>query len=312
MSHPLKELAAVVNRPLGHIQTSYQAPVEQWTGWSLDDRNPDIITDLLPLLRWFHLHYFRVQTEGWEQIPQGPVLLVGSHNGGLAAPELFMTMVDWFAHFGVERPVYGLMNAKMWGAYPGIARLAAQGGAVRAHPKMAIAALQSGASVLVYPGGARDVYRHHSLKHRIFLNGNLAFIKLALRENIPIVPVVSTGAHETLKVIADLYPFFRQWHQQGMPWILGIDPEVIPIYLGLPWGIGIGPLPNIPWPQPIRTRICPPITFSRSGTKACQDKDYLVACYDQVHQQMQSALDHLVQNHLVQNHLLQNHLVQKA
>jgi 1-acyl-sn-glycerol-3-phosphate acyltransferase len=80
-----------------------------------------------------------------------------------------------------------------------------------------------------------------------------------------------------------------------MPWLLDIDPEVFPIYLGLPWGLAIGPLPNIPLPVPIHTRVCPPIIFERYGREAAHDRDYVDTCYNIVYVQMQQELDNLVQ-----------------
>lgn len=130
---------------------------------------------------------------------------------------------------------------------PDIAQAAAKVGAIIAHPKMAIAALHSGASVLVYPGGAEDVFRPHSLRHQIYFAERHSFIKLALREKVPIVPLISTGAHDTLIVLADCYKIIQQLHEWGIPWLFDIDPVVFPIYLGLPWGLAFGPLPNIPY-----------------------------------------------------------------
>lgn len=276
------------------IQDTMAGSDESWDGRNLEDRDPAVLDALLPLWRWVYEHYFPVITDGLEQVPEGKILMVGAHNGGLAAPDLLMLMWAWFQRFGTTRPAYGLMNPKMWTGYPLLAQIAARAGAVRANPRMAIAAFKANASVLVYPGGARDVFRHHSLRNRIFLNGNLAFIKLALREEVPIVPVVSHGAHDTLKVIGDLYPMLRQLHERGMPWLLGIDPEVWPIFLGWPWGIGIGPLINLPFRRPIHIRVGPPIYFDRSGPKAAKDIDYILRCYDQVHHQMQSTLNQLV------------------
>jgi hypothetical protein len=64
---------------------------------------------------------------------------------------MVMMMYDWFRRFGTERPVYGLMHPCVWKAVPRVADLVAETGAVVAHPKMALAALRKGASVLVYP-----------------------------------------------------------------------------------------------------------------------------------------------------------------
>jgi 1-acyl-sn-glycerol-3-phosphate acyltransferase len=76
--------------------------------------------------------------------------------------------------------------------------------------------------------------------------------------------------------------------------MLGIDPVVFPVYLGLPWGLSIGPLPNLPLPVQIRTRVCEPIVFERYGSEAARDRDYVDACFDRVTAQMQGELDCLV------------------
>lgn len=263
-------------------------------GWSLDLRDPTVIQNWMPYWGWFYQHYFRVQTSGWEHVPEGQALFVGSHNGGLAAPDMVMMMYDWFRRFGVERPMYGLMHPHVWRVYPPLAALAAQVGALEAHPKMAIAALQQGASVLVYPGGAQDVFRPHHQRHRIHFAGRQGFIKLALRSQVPIVPAISLGAHDTLMVLADFYPQIKQLNEWGMPWLLNLDPQVFPIYLGLPWGLSVGPLPNFPLPVQIHTRVCPPIVFERYGAEAAGDRAYVAACYEQVQTQMQQELDRLV------------------
>lgn len=264
-------------------------------GWSLEERDPQFIQTLMPFWEWFYHHYFRVQTSGWEHIPEeGRVLLVGSHNGGMAAPDMFMMMYDWFRRFGYDRPVYGLMHPLTWQIAPNLARLAAKTGAILAHPKMASAALRRGASLLVYPGGPKDLFRPYEKRHQIYFAGRQGFIKLALREEVPIVPVISIGAHDTFIVIADLYEKLHELNQLGIPWPFGIDPQVFPIYLGLPWGLAIGPLPHIPLPVRVYTRVCPQIVFERYGEEAARDREYVHSCYQLVCTQMQQELDNLV------------------
>jgi 1-acyl-sn-glycerol-3-phosphate acyltransferase len=278
-----------------HYLNAIVAPANRLTGFSLDDRDPAIIEQLMPFFGWFYRHYFRVKTDGWEHIPlDGKVLLVGSHNGGLAAPDTVMMTYDWIRHFGRERLAYALMEPKMWQVFPGVARLAAQVGAVQASSHMALAALRRDAAVLIYPGGVQDVFRPHSLRHQVCFFGEKGFIKLALREAAPIVPLISYGAHDTLFVLADLYPQLHHLHTQGVPWPLNFDPGTFPIYLGLPWGVAIGPLPNIPLPVPLHTRVCAKITFERYGRDAAHDQDYVQACYETVQQTMQQELDKLV------------------
>jgi 1-acyl-sn-glycerol-3-phosphate acyltransferase len=271
------------------------ATADTLTGKSLDDRDPQIIEKLMPFFGWVYQYYFRVQTDGWEHVPKtGKVLLIGSHNGGLAAPDTLMMTYDWFRQFGTDRVAYALMEPKIWQVLPGLARLATQVGTIQPHPELARAALRRGAAVLIYPGGAKDVFRPYSLRNKIYFCGHQGFIKLALLEEVPIIPFISHGAHSTLIVLADIYPQLQQLHQLGMPWLWGIDPGVFPIYLGLPWGIAVGPWPNIPLPLKLHTRVCPTIVFERYGEEAARDREYVDRCYHQVCDLMQQELDRLV------------------
>ena len=270
----------------------------QLTGWSLDDRNPQVIDQLMPFFGWIYQHYFRVQTDGWENIPPtGKVLLIGSHNGGLAAPDTVMMTYDWLRKFGTERLAYALMEPKIWQFLPGLGRLSAQVGAIQPHPDLIRAALRNDAAVLIYPGGTKDVFRPYSLRNQIYLHGHKGFIKLALQEEAPIVPFISYGAHSTLIVLADIHSQMQKLHRLGLPWLAGIDPGVFPIYLGLPWGVGIGPLPNIPLPIKLHTRVCPAIAFERYGEEVARDRQYIDRCYRLVQSQMQTELDRLFAEH---------------
>ena len=274
-----------------------KAPAHTLTGWSLDERAPEIIEQLMPFFGWVYQYYFRVRTDGWEHIPPtGKVLLIGSHNGGLAAPDTIMMTYDWFRQFGTDRVAYALMEPLIWQVFPGLARLATQVGTIQPHPELARTALRRGAAVLIYPGGAQDVFRPHSLRNQIYFHGHQGFIKLALLEEVPIIPFISHGAHSTLIVLADIYPQLKQLLQHlGLPWLWGIDPGVFPLYLGLPWGIGVGPLPNIPLPLSLHTRVCPPILFEQYGELAAHDPEYVAQCYRRVCGLMQQELDKLVQ-----------------
>lgn len=272
------------------INTSARLP-----GWSLTERDTQFIELLMPVMEWLYRYYFQVKTDGWHNIPkETKVLLVGSHNGGMASPDLIMMMYDWFSRFGTKRLAYGLMHPYAWKVSPKMAEIAQKLGAIVAHPKMANAAFDLGASVLVYPGGQYDMFRPHSQRDKIHFAGHKGFIKLALKQEVPIIPVISVGAHDTLIVLCDCYDLVKKLHEWGLPWLYQIDPGVFPIYLGLPWGLSIGPLPNIPLPVQIHTRICKPIIFERYGKDAARDRDYVNACYELVHLQMQQELDNLV------------------
>ncbi len=260
----------------------------------LNQRDPELIQSFLPVWELVYHLYFRVETDGWHNIPEkGSVLFVGSHNGGLAAPDVPMFLVDWFRRFGVHRRAYGLMQREALRS-PEAVESVAKMGVLPTDARIAAAALRSGAPVLVYPGGIDDVFRPYSQRHRIELAGRKGFIKLALRENVPIIPLVSLGAHDTFVVLTDCKDLMQFLRQRGIIDASTPITRVFPIYFGLPWGLAMGAAPHIPLPTKIYTRVCSPIRFERSGRKAARDREYVDACYEQVRQHMQASLDDLV------------------
>src|SRR5439155_20909336 len=99
------------------------------------------------------------------------------------------------AYFGVERPFYQLAHNLVL-SMPGLGSLR-KFGTVAASPANARKALRSGAALLVYPGGDYEVHRPSWQRNQVDFNRRKGFIRLALQEDVPIVPVVSIGGQET-------------------------------------------------------------------------------------------------------------------
>ncbi len=73
MNNPQLQTLASTIRSAGVVAELYLkaslATPQTLTGWSLDDRDPQIIEKLMPFFAWVYQYYFRVQTDGWEHIP---------------------------------------------------------------------------------------------------------------------------------------------------------------------------------------------------------------------------------------------------
>ncbi|MEB3336181.1 MAG: hypothetical protein VKJ46_01880, partial [Leptolyngbyaceae bacterium] len=96
MSDSWKQWVSYLQGELNHQQPNKDSD-PPFDGWSLETRDPEAIKAWMPIWEWFYRYYFRVQTDGWEHMPAaGKVLIVGSHNGGLASPDTSMFMFDWF------------------------------------------------------------------------------------------------------------------------------------------------------------------------------------------------------------------------
>jgi 1-acyl-sn-glycerol-3-phosphate acyltransferase len=259
-----------------------------YDGRNLGLRDPEYIERLIPLLEFAYHHYFHVVSTGLENLPNGrPALLVGNHSGGLTSPDVAVALYLWARERGVDQPVYGLVHPAIF-TIPGLNAYTMKIGGLRAHPKMALAALESGAPVLVYPGGAADAYRLYSRRNEVELAGRRGFIKLALRCGVPIIPIITQGAHDTLIVLNEGEEIAKR---------LGLDRygiERLPITISFPYGLAIGATYTIPFPARIRVHIGEPIDVAAIASGGSRKSEAVEACYRYVHQEMQALLDGLV------------------
>src|SRR5947209_8290050 len=162
----------------------------------LDERDPDYIRESLPRLWLLASLYFRGEVRGLGNIPEeGAVLLVGNHSGGNLTPDTHVFTLAFCAYFGVERRFYQLAHNLVL-SMPGLGALR-KFGTVAASPDNMRKALESGAALLVYPGGDYEVHRPIWERNRVDFDGRKGFIRQALRHDVPIVPVVSIGGQET-------------------------------------------------------------------------------------------------------------------
>ena len=251
-------------------------------------RDPDFIERNLGLLeRW--ASYFNPEVRGLDQLPKhGPFLIVGNHSGGATPPDMPVLMTAWWRQRGVEEPVYGLFHSAFMGV-PRVGDVMRKAGGIEAAPDAAEAALRAGGSVLVYPGGDHEAFRPWTDRHQIDFNGRTGFIKLALRTGVPIVPATSCGAHNSVMVLSRGDRLVRL-----LPHLRMMRVKVMPIMLGLPWGVSFG-LPTLPLPARVVTQVGPVVDLPRRfGPEVADDEATVQAIYDEVTTLMQRTMDGLV------------------
>lgn len=213
-------------------------------------------------------------------------MIVGTHNGAMWTPDAYALMLTYWRRFGFEQPLYGMAHRAVF-EVPFIRRICLRGGAIPASRENARTALEADCPILVYPGGDVDALKPFSERHRITFAGRTGFIRTALQHQVPIVPVVSVGAHETLYVLNDgakLAKLLRinRW----------LRVKSVPLTLSFPFGLTIASVPTIPLPSKLRLKVLPPIELGEPASAA--DEPALVQrCYDHVVETMQRALDGL-------------------
>jgi 1-acyl-sn-glycerol-3-phosphate acyltransferase len=233
--------------------------------------------------------YFRAEIDGFEHLPDGPFVAVGTHGGAT----LVLDTLVWMAAYARENvregarvrpPMVTLAHDQMFDGYPKmLARTLSRLGAVRARPEVAREALAKGYAVQVYPGGDYDACRPFRDRDRIVFAGRRGYVDLARDAGVPIVPVVSHGAHRALVVLSDGAKLARLLRLKERARL-----EVFPLTLSLPWGLFLGPLPGyLPLPVKVRVRVLPAFT---SHLEARFDRDEVDRA---VRASLQHELDHL-------------------
>ncbi len=180
------------------------------------------------------------------------MLLVGNHSGGNVPPDTFVFTLAFCSYFGVERPFYQLAHNLVVSAPPlGWLR---KFGTVAANHENARMALESGAALLVYPGGDYEVFRPSWQRHRVDFGGRMGYVRLARDTGVPIVPVASVGGQETA-----LFLDRGQWLAKALMLDKLLRLKSVPISLALPWGLNISDLAgHIPLPAKIAIEVQKP------------------------------------------------------
>jgi 1-acyl-sn-glycerol-3-phosphate acyltransferase len=271
----------VLSRALSGLAKQVQ---RQIPSADLDDRDPDFIRENLPRLWLLSSLYFRAEVRGLGNVPEeGGVLLVANHSGGNVSPETGIITLAFSSYFGVERRYHQLAHNLVVSA-PGLGFLRKFGTVAASHENARLA-LGSGAALLVFPGGDYEVHRPSWEGNRVDFGGRKGFIRLALEQNVPIVPVVTVGGQETALFLS---------RGEGLAKALRIDKllrlKVLPVSIALPWVINIGDMAgHIPLPAKITTEVLPPIDL-REEFGPDPDVDEI---YDHVMRVMQETLDAL-------------------
>lgn len=280
---PTPSLTAI-RGALAALAAKARAPVRPST---LDARDPHFIDRVRPLLDLSYDRYFRCETELTTALPRGAFLAVANHNGMTGTPDMFCLMAAFWRIEGTRRPAYGLMHDVPFNVPAAGAWLNACG-ALSARVANAELALRGGAALLVFPGGDLDACKAHRDRYTIGFGKRRGFIRLAIRAQIPIVPIVSVGGHDSLYIWSDGQRFARAI---GLPSLARSN--VAPLGLALPFGLVAGiPYPHLPPPVKIHTRFLEPIDLGLPAS-AEHDEATVEAAHDRVVVAMQAAMDEL-------------------
>src|SRR3954468_4694776 len=168
--------------------------------WDLEERDDNLMQ--LGKYAWNPLidYWFRMEIEGWERIPPPPTLLIGIHAGAPFVWDAWTVGLQWWRHFGDERPLHGTAHDALM-ATPGVGWYFRKMGVLPAAPDSITGALAAGRDVALWPGGEVDSLRPWTRRDEAELAGRTGFIKLAIKTGVPIVPIATGGGPDAMPVL---------------------------------------------------------------------------------------------------------------
>ncbi len=191
---------------------------------------------------------------GVEHLPADGALLVGNHTiyGFLDLP--FMMAEIWKHR---QLAVRGLGEHAHY-AVPIWRELLTVGGMVRGTRDNVRALMRERQTILVFPGGAREVNKRRGQQYQLLWRERIGFARLAIEQGYPVVPFAAVGAEEMLDIIVDqttpIYGQFARLYEKliGFP-----TPPIVR-------GVGLTPIPR---PERLYFWFGDPIDTTRFGSR---------------------------------------------
>jgi 1-acyl-sn-glycerol-3-phosphate acyltransferase len=200
----------------------------------------------------FVRRYNRLEIEGGTR-PDEPVLFVANHGfGGIFDLNVYAILAA-FEQLALDRPVTMLTHQMAWTL--GFGPLLEPLGSRPASDTAAREAFAAGEHVLVLPGGDLDASKTWQDRNRIVFAGRRGFARTAMEAGVPIVPIVTAGAGESLLVLSSGERLARALRLDKLLRI-----KALPVTVSLPFGLSVGTagvLPYLPLPTKLTTAVLP-------------------------------------------------------
>ena len=283
--------APVKRQSPGGIQGLIGRRVAAATEHALDGPNQRLLRVQKPVWDGLCKYYFRLETTGWERLPEETSLLIGNHSGGSLTMDAWTFVYDWWRRFGTARVLHATAHDFLM-ATPGLGDYFRQVGVIPASRQGVSAALDAGCDVIIWPGGDVDSTRNWRKRDQVALGERKGFVRQAIRSCVPIVPVATVGGHDTAFVLSE-----GRWIANGLDRVSGLKTKLrgsrLPIVLGIPFGLTIETIPtHLPLPAKIRTVLLDPIHVDHDPERV-NDRVYVNSIYREVESAIQDGMDRL-------------------
>jgi len=148
---------------------------------------------------------FDIQVEGLENVPRGRALFVANHAFGWDVVVPMAAIAQ-----RLNRHVW-VLGEKAWWRVPFLRGFAARVGIVDGTQDNADRLLQGDELVLVLPGGLREAVKPQELRYQLLWGNRYGFVRAALRNQAPIIPLASIGTDEIFDLVGNPYARGFRW-----------------------------------------------------------------------------------------------------
>lgn len=146
----------------------------------------------------YRLH--RPVFKGMESIPEkGPLLFVGNHTlyGIIDAPLLFFELYK-------KRNIFiRALGDRLHFQIPLWRSMLAKYGVVQGSRENCAKLMSAGESILVFPGGAREVAKKKGEKYQLIWKSRTGFARMAIKHQCTIVPFAAVGVEDMFDILVD-------------------------------------------------------------------------------------------------------------
>src|SRR5579862_6460520 len=261
-----------VARPLSSVEARPEPRRSDVDAWGRSEHLRQMTRRLYDPI---YKHYFRVEWEHFDRLPEsGGALLVANHAGAIP-PDAPAIMHGIETELG--RRVYGLAE-NLFRAIPVVGTLWARGGGVAAHPDNAYRLLHDeGQLVLVFPEGTKATGKHFSERYQLHRFGRGGFVEIAMRAGVPVIPIAVVGAEESMPIVFRLPSVAR---------VLGVP--YVPVTANM---LVFGPLgAALHFPAKIKLRVLDPIVFDVPPGQERYSKSRVMDEAEHIRMQLQETL----------------------
>jgi 1-acyl-sn-glycerol-3-phosphate acyltransferase len=255
--------------------------------WDIDGPDPRLMEGQRHFWNFMMDHYFRMEMDGWDRLPADPSLLIGIHSGGSLTMDAWTVLFQWWRRFGEERTLHGTAHDVLM-ASPGLGDYFRALGVLPPTVNAMKTAFEAGHDVVLWPGGEVDAMRTWRDRDKAVLGGRQGFVRFAIRQQVPIVPIATVGGHDTVFVLSE-GRFLAKHTGLGK----ALRTSTLPIISGFPFPLAIEALPmHLPLPAKIRTELLEPFHLDPDPEKA-KDAVYVDEIYREVEAAIQAGMKRL-------------------